>query len=391
MSKKKILIFFKPSKFRDHDNIRFEIKNYSKKISVNYVEIFDLLYNNKIKLFKNSKSNYVKIISLSNFSQILKYLNNIIKKYEQVYLMNFIPLDNYNCLIVNLLIYTFYKKKIKIIKVSNSGFPSTLVKNYFFFLLTNFRFKQIFEKLNARIASYFFSLLNYKANYYLVSGKKEINYFKFLNLKPIIKFNTWDNSNLKLYNKNTINKKNIVFIDGAGPKTVSDREFFSQKESLTNEVWYRDLNIFFSKLENFFKCKVLIANHPLTKFKKYPKHFYGRETFSNQTLELVTKSKFIMTRQSTAIAYALNYKKPIMFIYSNENKDDYYNFSISKNLSNLLGTYPININEKFDKEKIFKCIKLNNKKYTLFSKNYISDRKDLICNSTILNNLINAE
>ena len=211
MDKKKILIFFKPVKFRDHDNIRFEIKNYSKKISVNYVEIFDLLYNNKINLFKNSKSHYVKIISLSNFSQILKYLNNIIKKYDKVYLINFIPLDNYNCLIVNLLIYKFYKNKIKIIEISNSGFPRVFVKNFFFHLLTNLRFKQIFKKVNAKISSFFFSIFNYKANYYLVSGKKNTNYFKSLNIKPIIKFNTWDNSNLKLNFKNKTKKKKYSF------------------------------------------------------------------------------------------------------------------------------------------------------------------------------------
>ena len=78
----------------------------------------------------------------------------------------------------------------------------------------------------------------------MVAGfKTKQKYIETYNTK-IIDFNTWDNSNLKLANIKNIKKKHIVLVDGAGPYSISDREFMGKKHYLTKDVWYKDLNFF---------------------------------------------------------------------------------------------------------------------------------------------------
>ena len=52
------------------------------------------------------------------------FLENISKKYKKVFLINFIPIDNFKCFFVKKLIYE-YKKNFNflIMEIDNSGFP----------------------------------------------------------------------------------------------------------------------------------------------------------------------------------------------------------------------------------------------------------------------------
>tara|TARA_B100000989_G_C19525380_1_gene466545 strand:+ start:894 stop:2093 length:1200 start_codon:yes stop_codon:yes gene_type:complete len=384
MNKKKLLIFFRPYKYRESDKIRFETDEYDKKIRVHYVEIYDFLYGNK--LFSNSNKFNKKIKSYKKFDDIRKYLKEVTSKYQKIYLINFVPLENFRCLLTIISLYLFKKKNLKIIEISNSGFPNRLIKNYFFILIKNFQFFEIIKKVKIRLINIFSSLFNFKADLYLFAGKKK----KKANIKiQSIKFNSWDYSNVQVQKKKLISSKSnyILYIDGAGPKDLSDREHLGKKHFLTSDVWYKDLNIFFSRIEKIFNSRVYISNHPLSK-KKSSKYFCGRKDFTNQTMQLVKNSRFIITRQSTAISYALYFKKPILLIYSNQNEKDFYDKNIIQKLSQTLKLTPININDKIDLYTINKCIKLNKSKYKKYILNYISERKDCLPNSSILNKII---
>lgn len=383
-----LIVYLRPYKYRYNDEVRFEINNFPKKIDVKCVEIFDYLYKNQSNLFKNSNNFKKKIFSFKNLNQIKIFFQKISKKYKRVFLLNFLPLDNIKCLKIKKLIYDHKKNSnFFILELDNSGFPDKMIKKNILLKIIKFgSLKNIYFKLINFIFDLYLSEL--RPNYYLVAGYKKKLKYKDFNKKKIIDFNTWDNSNLKFSNHKSLKKNHIVLVDGAGPYTVSDREFLGRRHFLTNEIWYRDLNLFFSKLEKYFRCKIIIANHPNTEFNGYPKHFYGRRAITGKTLELIKYSKFIITRQSTALSHALYFKKPILLIYSDENKQDFYDISILNNISKAIASQKININEKINFKKLKKNLEINYSLYNSYLKQYISCRKDKLTNSMILSNLI---
>lgn len=384
-----LIVYFRPYKYRNNDEKRFELYNYSKSVDIKCVEIFDYLFENQKKLFKNSKKFKKKIYSFSQIEDIKFFLQEIFKKYKKIFILNFIPLDNFKCLNVTRLLYSFkLEKKFIIFEIDNSGFPNKLVDlNIVSKLISYISVKNLFDKTLKYIVSIFAE--KFKPDFFLVAGnfKKKIH---ISNNFKIEEFNTWDNSNLKLNFSPIKKEKHIVFVDGAGPYTISDRELLGRKHYLTSDIWYNDLNYFFNKLEKKFNCEVIIANHPNTEFKKLPKHFYGRKTISGETLSLIQNSKFMITRQSTAFSHALYLNKPIVLIFSNQNKNDLYDMSIMNKISNMTGAQMININEEFNFKKFKSKLKINNLLYKSYLNSYISCRKDNACNSKILQNLIDG-
>ena len=82
---------------------------------------------------------------------------------------------------------------------------------------------------------------------------------------------------------------------------------------------------------------------------------------SNNTKNLIQNSKFIITRNSTAVTFAIYYNKPIVLFYTNETINT-ESQKLSIELANSIGLKALNINElnfinlnqvlKFDKKKI---------------------------------------
>ena len=91
-----------------------------------------------------------------------------------------------------------------------------------------------------------------------------------------------------------------------------------KKNDETSSNTYPALINLFNQLEEIFGLDVIIAAHPKTKHKKRPDYFGKRIVYSDKTLELIQSSKFVITRNSSSITYALNEDIPIIFIYTDE-------------------------------------------------------------------------
>jgi hypothetical protein len=383
---KNLLIFFRANKFRKNDEIRFEVKNYNSSFDVNFVEIYDYLYDKK--LFKNTNKLSKPIKSLSTYNQIEKYFLLAKKKYKNIYLINFIPIENFKSFKINYLIYKILRNNFKIIIINNSGFPSKMIDNFDKILFLNFRFNEIIKKIKIKIFQKIFSFFNFYPDFFLYAGSKKKKIFKDIKFTKLIKFNTWDYSNILHYKKKIKLKNYFVFVDGAGPKDFSDRELLGKKHYLTSDVWYKDLKFFLFHLKKIYNLDLIILNHPFSSKKKVQKYYKGIKNFSNKTQELIKNSKFVVTRQSTAISYALYYRKPILLIYSNQNKNDYYDINISSKLSKLLKLNSFNINDLKKKSFIDNFMKINLNLYNKYIFNYLSERKNKLSNSDILNNIV---
>jgi predicted HTH domain antitoxin len=113
-------------------------------------------------------------------------------------------------------------------------------------------------------------------------------------------------------------KDTIVFIDQMIPYHT---DFI--KSGVTNktnaEKYYHKLNKLFSRLEDQFSCKVVIAAHPRSiSIDDYAKKFDDRLVILNKTNELISASKFTITHYSTAINLSVIKSKAIIFLCSDE-------------------------------------------------------------------------
>jgi hypothetical protein len=153
----------------------------------------------------------------------------------------------------------------------------------------------------------------------------------------------------------------VTLLDGAGPYSQSDSLLTRRSVFFSSEVWYPALSNFFDFLEGEQKVKIRIAGHYKTSYESSSELFGGREVIYGQTPELVESSQFVLTRMSTAVSFAVLYRKPILFIYSDQLLKDSEFMGHILGFSALLGTYPINI-DHFPKN-INPYLKVNEKLY----------------------------
>jgi hypothetical protein len=148
--------------------------------------------------------------------------------------------------------------------------------------------------------------------------------------KKVVPFNLCDYDNymrVKESNKLLVNGKYAVFLDINLPHQ-SDLAL-SGLVAVNANNYYQSLNRFFSRLEQQYGIKIVIAAHPKTSADATV--FGQREIYRLCTAELVKDADFVITHTSTALSYvALNFK-PCIFIYTGE-MDALYRTSVIKQM-----------------------------------------------------------
>lgn len=81
-------------------------------------------------------------------------------------------------------------------------------------------------------------------------------------------------------------------------------------------AYYTALNLFFDRIEEQLKTKVVIAAHPKACYEPSP--FNGRIVGIDDTEALVRNADLVLAHASTAISFAVFHKKPICLITSEE-------------------------------------------------------------------------
>ena len=270
------------------------------------------------------------------------------------------------------------KKKIKTVHIQSGLVPSIKRKFYeklhrIFSLILRPRFfllkiKKIFKnKLSGQNKEKNCEII-------LISGLKGIN--KINKNKEIIYSHSYDYEFYLDYTKNLssnyFSKKNfIVFLDQYVPFHPG-AIMRGEKPKATKKNYYPAINNFFSFLENKSKKKILIAAHPRADYsRKNP--FQNRAIIENKTIELVNNADIVLAHTSTSISFAVLFKKPIIFLTSNEiikSYDDFRIHSLARELNSVL----INIDkfESFSESiDLNEIIKINNKNYRDYKRNYI--------------------
>ncbi len=88
--------------------------------------------------------------------------------------------------------------------------------------------------------------------------------------------------------------------------------------------YYDELNQELSMLEEKFKMQVVIAAHPRAPYDTMPNLFGGRRVLKGKTIDLVAHSECVLAHSSTAINFAVLFRKPIIFLMPTKVKGGYY-------------------------------------------------------------------
>ena len=93
--------------------------------------------------------------------------------------------------------------------------------------------------------------------------------------------------------------------------------------------------------------------HLIQKNKTKKNHLWKKINYNNSTYNLIKNSKLVLCRDSAAVALAVLFKKPIIFITNSSIKNKRYMGRIIE-YSNFFKQKPLNIsklsNEKFEKK-----------------------------------------
>ena len=118
--------------------------------------------------------------------------------------------------------------------------------------------------------------------------------------------------------------------------------------------------------------KVVVCAHPKSDYENNYKFLYGRKFVKNKTVTLVKNSKLVFAHGSTTIAYAILYKKPLVFLLSDEYLRSFDNYTPAI-IANKLNSPCFNIDDKNNYSKIrdTSLFKIDKKKYKIYKDNYI--------------------
>ena len=115
---------------------------------------------------------------------------------------------------------------------------------------------------------------------------------------------------------------------------------------------------------------VIIAAHPRSQYEKMPGLFNGREVIKGKTLELIAASESVLTHSSTAINFAILFKKPITFLTSDRIEQEPLYGSFIRHYASLFNKETINM-EQFLKDVVPIDLRVDEKLYNLYQNNYI--------------------
>ena len=365
-----LFVVIYPYKFTDfvYDLIELgEFKRYCDVLVWDISMITSPKYSKGVSVKRSKKDGVI------TFSSLLSFIRNVYELRERstklsICILNEVPCSSLSEVICNLIIGAFLRKRCVILDLYNGGVPinyydGTLVldgingNSKFYAKFVRFcknttTILEAWKKMLGVLFGLLAHIIPSSTTHRLVAGE---DWFKLANKSTLkgnrIRFvfaHSNDYSNNLLHKPKSPSlaipqKRMAVLLDGGGPMYGSDFLHMRRKVYFTTDVWYPSLVRFFDWIEDQTGVQVKIAGHYKSTHVAIAPCFGNRPVHYGKTRELVRNSDFVITRASTAISYAVMFKKPVIFIYSNQLKDDYLAMSTIRGTAAMLGNEPINI------------------------------------------------
>lgn len=375
-----MLIFLFPYKFTDFFYYREDVKFLVKYIK-GKIEIHDLGYFINKSWYKKLQAPSTKKIKVKKFKTLnnwKKYFLLLYSRKKKIIIINFIHDHSIKSLILN---YFLSKKNVTIIKqFTPGGFDIDLNKknniNFDKIIKNLFQFKKIFYFIKSRLYRIILSKIKFKNNIILFNGNNRINPYPS-SLDKYINFHSYDYSKYLLQKKIKKNNKFIVFLDSSFPNFVSDRNLFGENINFDKLNWYNDINYSLKSLSKKYFAKIVIIPHPKNRHvlnSYYDKDFIVAKNI-DASFKLISKAKLVVTCScTTAISYAVIFKKKLLFLFNNELKDKCNShYREINSVSKILASPLINMSKK---KNIFNfSFKVNKIKYEKYKYDFLTSKK----------------
>jgi len=378
-----LVIVVVPFKFKGFDYERFEISNLKSRCEVTIWDLSCLIDRTFYLNVAARQYSGEDLTIFSSFKQFFAEIGEIkkISKTKDITVMNFLPPHS---MLSTIALWNFKKSHIRYIDYYNGGVPSVSRGN------VNITTKYVIKALRRRIFDALNRTLRLNPPFRMVAGNYWLNKCDRSlrgNAIKLIYASSWDYSKYlanRRGQKKPINSlgRYSVLLDGAGPMFCSDDAMIGKKTFMTKEVWYPQLDNFLRKIEKSTGVKVEIAAHPKSAHKKNPDYFGFRNIHYGSTMELVENCEFVITRASTAISFAVMFRKPAIFIYSDQLLQDKLAIANVTKMAKTLGTLPINISG-FSTD-ISDMITIDEACYQNYERDYLTSVTDFKPNSEIL-------
>ena len=370
---------------------RFNVGFKDKKIDLIFWSLTPLL-NKKVFEEYNSK-NYNKIykknfIYIKSFKQIFKNIKKIRKN------TIFLNLAGKDLKLLLLEFFLIFKKCIKI-ELSKNFFFLTEKKKYqskkkdintllnfglFFTFLKGFRFlyQKFFNKL--------YNIIEISPKYYFINN--EYSSKKFLNHpNKVFKYKSNQVLEAEKYLKKKSKKNLIVYIDQEFENSFEAKITNNKHNLMNKDKFFNCLDLIFKDIESKNKTqKIIIASH----FRRSKKNLFdkNRKNFFNKTIELIYNSKLVIAHNSTAINYAILFKKPILLLnFKILDSISLINSKVTESFADELKSVKLdvdlNYNYDFNQIKKFDFFDIKLSKYNEYASQYLCFKKNQNVNKSI--------
>ncbi len=383
----KVLVVIYPYKFSEFLWQSLELDDYSSFIQVEVWDISLILNKRFSKGIYATQIERENVKQFESFLELVRYVARFRTKYKKSgkYFINEIPLASIKSIILYRTLFIGIPGK-NILEFLNPGIPNSYVntngekqsrveravKRYRRSSSKSEAIKRLHLILITKIGRVFLRRETVK----LVAGSEwRKSSFAISSRKKISLINGHSNDISKCITFNREKKerfqiKSITHLDAAGPMYATDSLLLGRKTYLTIEKWYPGLCSLFSYLEERFNCPVTIAGHYKSGFTSPSAIFGNRNVHYGKTLELVSESLFVTTRYSTATAIAVYFKKPVVFIYSNELKEDEEAMQHIFGFSSAMNASVINIDEEVTDSEFE--LSIDSEAYSAYLEKYLS-------------------
>ena len=283
------------------------------------IKIINLLFLSNIKYSSDEKKRFLSLkykneVFCQSLDEILAILNTINKNDIVFYHLAFIDYKRF----IHLIKF-FNKYQIRYGLIANMLSPVLYYESIFRGIISSIEnrsliFSKIIRRLVRKIKKPFF-----RPDFIITAGKTPYLYNKLtygskpkyfnipsLDYQKSLKF---DQSVL-----DTIKYKKYNLLIEQGDPFHPDQKHIKQDKICAKE-YYKKMEVFILELEKKTGLETIIALPPKTNlfFPELLNYFPNRLCFVNKTAELIKYSEMVVMQKSTAISFALIFKKPIMF------------------------------------------------------------------------------
>ena len=314
---------------------------------------------------RSARSNVITIATWTSFFRHVSDLANIAAT-RPISIRHFLPNSAAEMMITAFVSLTFLRRGAKQFYMHNGGLPiprtsietnptntrdPILIARFQSFLAHVSSLSELKTRVNFSINRYLARIFSGPITHQLAAGEhyvQEVLRFPNQRTKLVLGHSDDYSSYLRSLKHNPMHASHItdlaVMLDSNEPHSVGDDTLMNRPHALTAANWFPAITKLFDQLEAQTEVSIVIAGHYKSQLPPIPACFGNRPVHYGKTLELIRSCKYVISRDSTAVSYAVIFRKPLIFIYSDEIESDGLVMQRLFYLAAFLGTQPANIN-----------------------------------------------